>query len=488
MKQETGYPYCFQVVDAAELDKVIMKYCGNHPVVIYGAAECGCRCMQQLLWHGLDIRYFVDRNPYWQKDTPFFKPVLSFEQFRENYQGEVVLVASYKSEVAEEISKEIQAFVPGNKVIAVPITQITGRLPLPESFERYRGRESLNNGRQSGTLLTVVSVIYNTPEEYLRRAIESVLNQTYGAFEYLIVDHGCQDDHTAKIIREYAEQDDRIRVVRTEKNYVNELRSGREKDLSKLYQVYVENIKSRFVCTIDSDDCYATDFLQRAMEALEKEQADTYYLGAVSYGEETYQKGECWLSFQLPPQVRVAERIQDRIFLYANAIGSIGGWAMVTKTDLFLKGYSDMWVNTDLTSDLKSAYRVMKESDKCVFGNTVSMYYTNRKGAGTGILKSNIKQRLFNLIDVCLIQRCTEMLSFLQQEGAEDRLVLYTYIEYWLMVIKSYLDEIKAAGVYEENKELIAERLQQLKTLDLIAEVIKSRQNYKEFAEEVTKG
>jgi len=484
MKKKAGYPYCFQVIDAEALDKVITEHCKNQPIVIYGAAECGCRCMQQLLWRGLTIRYFVDRNPYWQKDTPFFKQVLSFEQFRESYQDEVVLVASYRPEVSEEIAKEIQSFVPEEKVIKVPIMQITGNLPLPEDFERYECKRNLADRGQDGSLLTLVSVIYNTPEHYLRRAIESVLNQTYGAFEYLIVDHASQDDHTANIIQEYAALDDRIRVVRTEKNYLNELRSGREKDLSKLYQVYVDNIKSRFVCTIDSDDCYAKDFLQNAMDALEKEQADTYFLGTVSYGEETYQEGECWPSFQLPPQIRVAEGMRDRIFLYTNAIGSIGGWAMLTRTELFLKGYSDMWVNTALTSDLKSAYRVMKESGKCVFGNTVSMYYTNRKGAGTGILKSNVKQRLFNLIDVCLLQRCREMLSLLQQEGAEYKEMLYTYIEYWLRIVKSYLDEIKAAGAYEENKEIITERLQQLKTLDLIVQVAKSRQNYKELVEE----
>ena len=51
--------------------------------------------------------------------------------------------------------------------------------------------------------------IYNTPETYLRRSIESVLNQTYADFRYFIVDNGCTDA-TRHILEEYAGQDNRI--------------------------------------------------------------------------------------------------------------------------------------------------------------------------------------------------------------------------------------------------------------------------------------
>jgi hypothetical protein len=47
---------------------------------------------------------------------------------------------------------------------------------------------------------------------FLRKAIDSILSQTFGDFEFLIVDDGSEDE-TPDIVREYAARDGRIRVV-----------------------------------------------------------------------------------------------------------------------------------------------------------------------------------------------------------------------------------------------------------------------------------
>jgi glycosyltransferase involved in cell wall biosynthesis len=61
-------------------------------------------------------------------------------------------------------------------------------------------------------LVSVLTPVYNG-EPYLRRCIESVLEQTYRAFEYVIIDN-CSTDRTPAIVQEYAARDARIRVVR----------------------------------------------------------------------------------------------------------------------------------------------------------------------------------------------------------------------------------------------------------------------------------
>lgn len=60
-------------------------------------------------------------------------------------------------------------------------------------------------------LVSVVTPVYNGAE-YLAECIESVVNQTYENWEYVIVDN-CSSDDTLEIARGYESQDPRVRVV-----------------------------------------------------------------------------------------------------------------------------------------------------------------------------------------------------------------------------------------------------------------------------------
>lgn len=65
-------------------------------------------------------------------------------------------------------------------------------------------------------MITVFTSCYNQGD-YLSEAIESVLNQTYSDFEYLIYDDG-STDNTWEIIQHYAQKDKRIRAFRIPKS------------------------------------------------------------------------------------------------------------------------------------------------------------------------------------------------------------------------------------------------------------------------------
>ncbi len=59
-------------------------------------------------------------------------------------------------------------------------------------------------------LVTVFTPVYNA-DKYIAECIESVINQTYENWEYIIVDN-CSTDNTADIINKYASMDARIQL------------------------------------------------------------------------------------------------------------------------------------------------------------------------------------------------------------------------------------------------------------------------------------
>ncbi len=84
--------------------------------------------------------------------------------------------------------------------------------------DRRRSLESRLARLPSRPLVSVVMPVYDTPERYLRAAIDSVLGQMYDNWELCAVDDCSTAAWVPKILEEYAARDGRIRVVRREVN------------------------------------------------------------------------------------------------------------------------------------------------------------------------------------------------------------------------------------------------------------------------------
>lgn len=106
-------------------------------------------------------------------------------------------------------------------------------------------------------LISVIMSNYNTPEEYLRDAIESVLNQTYSTFEFIIVDD-CSSDNSLEIIKSY--DDPRIYVIE------NEINMGITKSLNRALNV----AKGEYVARMDADDICLPERFQKQVDYLKK--------------------------------------------------------------------------------------------------------------------------------------------------------------------------------------------------------------------------
>ena len=70
--------------------------------------------------------------------------------------------------------------------------------------------------KSSMPLLTVLMPVYNA-EKFLAESINSILSQTYIYFELLILDDA-STDNSLKIIKAYAKEDKRIKILVNNKN------------------------------------------------------------------------------------------------------------------------------------------------------------------------------------------------------------------------------------------------------------------------------
>lgn len=104
-------------------------------------------------------------------------------------------------------------------------------------------------------VISIIVPVYHV-EKYLRRALDSILSQTFSDFELILVNDGGNEKESA-ICREYAQKDDRI-VYLTQEN----------QGLSAARNSGLEVHRGNWIMFIDSDDWVREDFCEKALQSV----------------------------------------------------------------------------------------------------------------------------------------------------------------------------------------------------------------------------
>ncbi|MBO5209435.1 MAG: glycosyltransferase family 2 protein [Lachnospiraceae bacterium] len=107
----------------------------------------------------------------------------------------------------------------------------------------------LNNSESN--LISVIVPVYNG-EAYLDRCVQSILMQTYQAWELLIVD-GASTDGTSELCKSWEKKDNRIRAFFSEEN----------KGVSAGRNTGIQEAKGEYLMFLDADDWLMPDCLER---------------------------------------------------------------------------------------------------------------------------------------------------------------------------------------------------------------------------------
>jgi glycosyltransferase involved in cell wall biosynthesis len=225
--------------------------------------------------------------------------------------------------------------------------------------------------------ISVIVPVYNV-EKYLRRCVNSILNQTYNNLEVILVDDGSPDG-CPQMCDEYAQRDSRVTVIHKKNGGLSSARNA----------ALESPLNGDFVTFIDSDDWIEPDTYEYCIKTLKKNAADTIqfnYMTTKKYVTGVKQKKEHIelykdieiLKYYLKSSFQTGSYSVCRCLFPIKAIGEIR----------FREG--------KINEDIDFKYKVLRNTEKMVVTNQVKyMYFQHGETTSSG----GLRKRDYDLYD-----------------------------------------------------------------------------------------
>ena len=244
-------------------------------------------------------------------------------------------------------------------------------------------------------LISVIIPIYNV-EKYLRKCIDSVLAQTYTKLEIILVDDGSLDN-CGKICDEYAEKDERVKVIHKKNG-----------GLSSARNYGLEVARGEYISFIDSDDWVAPTFIEILLKTLQEQQVKISAVGYFFVGPAKI-KRESISPNKQKKQIISSQRAVQLGF------ESLGFFAVnkLYARELFA-GIS--FPQGQLYEDIATIYKVFLKTDKIALYDEPLYYYNHFN-------MTSITKNKFSVKKLDYFKSCAEVLSYAQK--VRDKGLIY---------------------------------------------------------------
>lgn len=352
-------------------------------VVIYGCGANGLRFFEYLQSLQVEPLYFIDRLAENTSFKVMNKRVKAPSSFVKDYANEKIIVSP---DLHEEIYHYLlRSGIPVENII-LPFFQFDGTIYLGKDLSEPSPDLVYSKVACDNPTVTVISVIYNTPEKLLRRSIESVLSQTDRNYEYLIVDNGSTDE-TGNIIKQYANLDKRINLIRIDNNILSWSNGT-------LISIFLNNIHGLYTCQCDSDDYLAPDYLEKAKQLLHQTSADILHVNMLRHSFEGFKYDSLYSGIS-------GETVYDnKEFLKAYALGILypNPFGYFCKAEVYRSFLEDV-SKTPLhlqkqyyALDVSWTFDLLKKADKICHTDEVMYFYTLRAGSSSDDMSAIVKR------------------------------------------------------------------------------------------------
>lgn len=275
-------------------------------------------------------------------------------------------------------------------------------------------------------LITVIVNVYNR-EKFIRKCLDSIINQTYKNLEILIINDG-STDNTLKICESY--KDRRIRIITTE-----------NLGLSLSRNIGIDNASGIYLYFVDSDDFIENDTIEYLYSLCKKYNADFSTCNPLTIFD---------YNFKIEKQKENIEILNStemlkRVLLLENMAGTI--WNKLIKKELF----HDIRFENRIINDVVVTYKVVIKSGKIIYSNQKKYYYLKHSDAVSIDGYKNLDRSIdfYNAI----LQRYYNLKKIYPNFIENDIAVLKSILKLYLVEneeVKHFLKEQKAIYTFKK--------------------------------------
>lgn len=205
--------------------------------------------------------------------------------------------------------------------------------------------------------VTVYTQVYNT-KQYLVQCIDSVLSQTYSNLEYILVDNGCTDG-SSEILIDFAQKDNRIKLIRNEKN-----QQGFWKNL--IFQLAT----GAYFTLIDSDDWWEPDYLERLLTIAKENNLDIVCTGNIFHFLSTGKQGLRHIEKQL---LITRSQFSTILPIYYQFFRT--SWGKLVRMDIFQKVMPEAVPTMVYGGDTADSFQLLRHSNRIEIDTSILYHY-----------------------------------------------------------------------------------------------------------------
>lgn len=225
--------------------------------------------------------------------------------------------------------------------------------------------------------VSIIVPVYNT-SKYLKKCLNSLIEQTYENIEIIVVDDGSKDN-SLEIAKEIAKKDNRIKIYSKENG-----------GLSSARNYGIQKSSGKYIGFIDSDDYASKNMFSTLIEMLEDNNAQIAVCGWYLVENDIIR--EC--NFKSERKVLTSEQAMDMLLNHV----SFDNFAC---NKLFDKNLFEniKFPEGKFLEDLYTIYKLINKSDKIVVDSTPLYYYVLHENSITSNLNKEVNIETFDAFE-----------------------------------------------------------------------------------------